>query len=112
MPKKICKKCGGTRKYEAWADMHIKMVDCPYCLGRKVIRASDFRRGEQVNIVAAVKSMAEMSRITGLSPYTLSLYTSETGNGYEIEAAMRKPGTVFWRLVNDYGPYHEKDWPN
>ena len=87
-------------------------MGCPYCIGRKVIRASDFRLGEQVTILAAVKSMAEMSRVTGLSLYNLNLYAMESGNGDDIEAAMCKPGTVFWRLVNDYGPYHEKDWPN
>jgi hypothetical protein len=30
-------------------------------------------------------------------------YLSETGNNNDIEAALSKPGTVFWQPLNSYG---------
>ena len=112
--KKTCLKCNDTGQYEACTgNLHAlaKMVPCPYCIGRKVVRSSAFRYGQQVDVIAAVKSLAEFSRISGLSLHYLRSYSSETHNARQIETAMGKPGTVFWcsSSIHD-DPYSEKDW--
>ena len=36
---------------------------------------------------------------------------TETGNAYQISAAMQRPGTVYWRPLGQHEPvYREKDW--
>ncbi len=113
MAKKPCEKCGGTVRYEAGTGAcapYVRPVPCPYCKGLKVFSTSDFRWGEQVHIVAAVKSRAALARATGLSLHYLTEYSTVTGNAEQIEAAMSKPGTVFWSPLNSHETYREKDW--
>ena len=112
-----CEKCGGTGTYEAWRGPTYAPptmpVSCPYCKGLRVYQCDDFRHGEQVIVVAAVRSRAEFSRATGLTLGAVRTYGSETGNAYQIAAAMRKPGTVFWHPIAHRGEepvYQEKDW--
>ena len=112
--KKPCTECDGKGRYEGATGIPYgpltRPVPCPYRIGRKVLCTDDFRNGKQVMIMAAVRSRAEFSRITGISAHCLKDYSSETGNADDIEAAMAKPGTVFWRLLDDRDVYREKDW--
>jgi hypothetical protein len=116
--KQQCSKCGDTGTYEAWRgptyDPPTMPVPCPYCKRLRVYHSSDFRLGEQVEVVAAVHSKAEFSRATGLTLGHIRNYASETGNAYQIKAAMQRPGTVYWRPLNQHGEsvYQEKDWRN
>ena len=113
-----CEKCGGTGTYDAWRgptyDPPTLPVPCPYCKRLRVYHSSDFRLGEQVEVVAAVHSKVEFSRATGLTLGYIRNYASETGNAYQIKAAMQRPGTVYWRPLNQHGEpvYQEKDWRN
>ena len=117
--KQPCTKCGDTGKYRAGTanpcsplpEEQTKLVPCPYCAGLKVIHTTGFRMGRQTDFVAAVKSMAEFSRISGLTMGYLRNYSAETGSAEQIEAAMSKPGTIFWRTLNRReDSYLEKDW--
>jgi len=72
----------------------------------KVWGFSDFRiyKGEQVQTreVVAVRSVAELVRLTGMGRSTINNYAAETGNETEVAVAMSKPGTIFWRPLNEH----------
>lgn len=52
-------------------------------------------------VTVASSSLKEAARLFGVSYYSASNYVSDTGNAGEIEEAMREPGKVFSRNVND-----------
>jgi hypothetical protein len=76
-------------------------------LGMRSEAVTERNHHGQTREIVAAHSLAEVARITGLSRYTLSSYGGETGNKQEIELAMSKPGTMFWKPVNGQGEFME-----
>jgi hypothetical protein len=56
---------------------------------------------KQARMICAVRSKAELRRITGLSRSFVDDFAGITGNAQEIEAALREPGLILWRSIND-----------
>lgn len=62
----------------------------------------------QCDCIVAAKSKAEVGRILGFDPRRL-FNLEETGNAEQIEVATAKPGTIFWRHINDHhGTWKER----
>lgn len=55
----------------------------------------------QSHEVMAAPSVAAVMRATGLSRHILAHSLGETGNDEDIATALSKPGTVFYRGIND-----------
>lgn len=66
-------------------------------------RPADKSHRVQARCVVAVRSMAEMLRIAGLTRSSVP-YISETGNAVEVPLALSKPGTVFFQDDLNYTP--------
>jgi hypothetical protein len=60
------------------------------------------KTGKQIHCICAVRSLAELMRITGATRSDLTYSGSKTGNARQIEIATAKPGKVFWKDANDY----------
>jgi hypothetical protein len=59
----------------------------------------------QTREIVAAHSIAEVSRLTGLTRYYLSGYCSDTRNARELEVALAAPGVVFWRPLDGRGDF-------
>lgn len=68
--------------------------------------------GRQTREICAAKSGAEVARIMGVSSPARLFNFCETGNSREIEIALRSPGTVFWRPINDLSYSYTPDREN
>jgi hypothetical protein len=77
----------------------------------------------QIRIVVAASSRKKVAEITGHTLNFIKTHWSETGNIAEVEAAMSKPGTVFYEVPSPRGktnswrtgiykpiPYDEEDF--
>jgi len=65
-------------------------------------------RGKQTREIVAAYSFAAATRAvlaqsSGWSTYSLRQFMDETGNNEELEVAITKPGTVFWRPLDHHG---------
>lgn len=66
-------------------------------------RPADMAHRVQARCVVAASSVSEVLRISGLRASSRG-WISETGNVAEIEAAMSKPGQVFYKDDLNYTP--------
>lgn len=73
----------------------------------KVYGWTGYRVGGQTREICAARSIAEVLRITGMSRYTFNWSGCETGNDEEIALALSKPGTVFFRGLDEHGDWRE-----
>lgn len=58
----------------------------------------------QARHIVAATSMAECARLAGERHPRNLFNLCETGNDYEIREAMKEPGVIFTRSINDYSP--------
>ena len=58
---------------------------------------------KQTREIVAVKSKNAVARIAGGKPFNLG----ETRNREEIELALSLPGTIFWRPLDESGPWNQ-----
>jgi hypothetical protein len=73
----------------------------------KVYGWSSFRNGKQTREVMAATSMTAVINAHKHSKPSRA-YMGETGNRAEVEAAMSKPGAIFYRPITDRNaPYVE-----
>ena len=61
-----------------------------------------YGHARQGRYIMAASSVAELTRITGVTRHDFNNYGSVTGNREEIELATSKPGIVFRRPLDVY----------
>jgi hypothetical protein len=64
--------------------------------------------GKQAREIAAVHSVAEVLRLTGMSRGDFNHSGSETGNPIEVALAVSNPGVVLFKHIDSRGSYLRK----
>lgn len=75
----------------------------------KVYGGIIFVKGKQMRAVVATTSQKRLSEIVKESLYEIRNFWSETGNDAELEIALSKPESVFYKTL-DYFQAEEIDW--
>ncbi len=57
---------------------------------------------KQQRVIVAASSQKRVAELLDVSLYIIQTYFSVTGNGHELEVALGKPETIFYKSANDY----------
>lgn len=60
----------------------------------------------QTREICAARSQVEVARCAGVKSPRQLFNLTETGNALELEIALRQPGVVFWRPIDEIPPVY------